>query len=1283
MMGMGEAEAQGEAWCDGRYELGRVVGRGAMGVVFAANDTHSGFPVALKTVRTPSPAVLYRLKQEFRKLTEIAHPNLVSIYELAYHEPHWFFTMELLEGVSFLRYIRGEDAGAVGSAVRRANEAPEPRTGTDTGTGTGTTLGEDNLRTSTEQIKDGQPGRASLTRRVRRLDGSAEVCIDEQRLRSALSMLSKGVQALHERALLHRDLKPSNVMVTAEGRVVLLDFGVLTDLREGEESVVAGTVPYMAPEALRTSELSPAADWYGVGVILYEALTGMRPMDFAKEPTLAAVRMMGRPPSPQLVNAAAPKDLAALALSLLEVDVQARGGYLDIQRTLGESSVSETSVGVTQSGEQPLFGRDAQLAQLEQAKHLAWQQGASLVTIEGEAGMGRTALLDAFLKRAKEQGAVVLGGRCHSQEHVPYKALDAVIDAAAQYVSRLPERDRADLVFNDLVYAARIFPVLTQIPELEGTASDLPKNVSPQAIKRRAHLALRELFHRLANAAPTIIAIDDLHWGDLDSLPLLQALLSEVEAPRLMFVATYATECTDAALIAALREDRRGRDSRDVALMVRPLEATDCEALITAHDGGAFDDDTPRTLFRESRGNPRLLGELLQYLTDADSSHTQATTLGEVMASRIKRLGEDARTLLEVVAVAGGPQRTQVVQEVSALGPAATRALRTLRVGRFLASSQRDGYDLVACAHESLRHSVLSRLLPAEQRAMHRRIAAVLRKTKNFDPEDLSIHLFAAGEPIEGSHFAEQAAINAEQALAFGRAAELYERALSPYEEPTEPADVARAHRLRIALAQAMVNDGRSYDAATLYAAIAADASGDARSDLQRLSSLYYITSGRIDEGLSVMREVMRAVGIRIPQTPTRALVRLAFTRAVLALRGLRFRSRKNAPPDARTLLRVDAYHTGASCLGCVDNIRGADFMAKGLLAALRAGDPLRVARSLILESFFYSVAGERHEKATYRLVDRAQALSRDLDAPDLQMQIPAAWAGYHYQTTGRFQDALRFADLALEKHRVHMGFPLERTNTELLALWSLYYLGDAGQLIARSEEMLHTAEDRGDLYASTCARTGVPSFARLAQNKPEVALAQCKAAKDQWTGTHGQQLQHYWATFGLAQAQLYDGDPLAAYDTLKLAWPKYRRAMILGIDTVLCEAGHLRASAALMAARTATHRAPLLNEVKRTARMLSKRKLYWKRALGLLLLAGLDSTRGDTEAAIKRFEQARQVADDGHLALFALSAQHAVSTLREDKAMLAATENEMRERGVVSPDRIARLLAPHWGQTC
>src|SRR5205807_290390 len=144
--------------------------------------------------------------------------------------------------------------------------------------------------------------------------------LNESRLRSGLRQLAEGVNRLHEMGKLHRDLKPSNVLVTDEGRVVILDFGLVEDIEsELHETLLAGTPDYMSPEQGAQMAISKASDWYSVGVMLYQALAGRLP--FKGRFFEVMMRKQTRDPiQPVEINIEVPRDLNDLCMKLLRRD---------------------------------------------------------------------------------------------------------------------------------------------------------------------------------------------------------------------------------------------------------------------------------------------------------------------------------------------------------------------------------------------------------------------------------------------------------------------------------------------------------------------------------------------------------------------------------------------------------------------------------------------------------------------------------------------------------------------------------------------------------------------------------------------------------------------------------------------------------------------------------------------------------------------------------------------------------------------------------------------------
>ncbi len=245
-----------------RYQVVRCIGRGGMGVVYEAYDRERERRIAIKTLVRFSPSALYLFKQEFRTLANVVHRNLVRLYELVASESDGvFLTMELVSGQDFRTHVQRPEA-------RTAAEKPPSTTN-------GRSPGEVAARVSGTRRIEGEV-------RPSAFEDRPKTPADLDRLRAALRQLAEGVHALHAAGKVHRDIKPSNVLVGEDGRVVLLDFGVATELARVVderllESNIVGTPGYMAPEQALDEPLTAASDWYSVGALLYEALVGKPP----------------------------------------------------------------------------------------------------------------------------------------------------------------------------------------------------------------------------------------------------------------------------------------------------------------------------------------------------------------------------------------------------------------------------------------------------------------------------------------------------------------------------------------------------------------------------------------------------------------------------------------------------------------------------------------------------------------------------------------------------------------------------------------------------------------------------------------------------------------------------------------------------------------------------------------------------------------------------------------------------------------------------------------------
>lgn len=735
------------------YDFLDELGRGGMGIVYRAYDRKRQEMVAIKTLPRLDPAGLYRLKQEFRTLADVAHPNLVHFHDLLSHGEQWFLTMELVNGVGFLAHVHGSE-DPLGGAIR------------------------DNSLSS-----------AALADTVE-LPAGAPPPVDFDRLRDALRQLAAGVAALHERGKLHRDIKPCNVLVTPAGKVVLLDFGLAAELdragwHHSGEQHLAGTVAYMSPEQAASEPLSPASDWYSVGVMLYEALTNQHPFVGTPVQVLNAKRQR-EPPRPGSLVSGIPPDLDRLSTDLLRRAPELRPGAAEVLRRLGMGHPPQAAHSAPVRA--PFIGRGPHLEILRDAFRAVCQGEQTTIFVEGRSGAGKSQLVLHFLDTLPGQvDAVVLAGKCYERESMPYKALDSLVDALSRYLRRLPTLEAQVLLPREVHLLARIFPVLQRaeaVAAAPGRAADL---ADPNEFRRRAFAALRELLARLSDRWPLVLFIDDLQWGDEESAAQLGELLRPPDPPRALVIGCYRSEEVPGSPCLRLLLEGTVRDPAAAPrrLAVESLTVEEArelaQTILGREDRAAL--DLADVIARESGGNPFFVHVLAQRLA-ADGCGLQAPagelTLDRVLWARVQGLSEEARRLLEIVAVSGHPLAQCDACRAAGLAAEGPRVLSVLRSARLLRGAGPPEREEIETYHDRIRESVLAHIPEVVRRARHRSLALTLEASEEARtrPFDLAYHFDAAGDSARALPYAMAAAGQARARHALRIAEQQYRIAL-------------------------------------------------------------------------------------------------------------------------------------------------------------------------------------------------------------------------------------------------------------------------------------------------------------------------------------------------------------------------------------------------------------------------------------------------------------------------------------------------------------------------
>jgi tetratricopeptide (TPR) repeat protein len=591
------------------------------------------------------------------------------------------------------------------------------------------------------------------------------------------SEIVEALEHAHRRGVVHRDLKPSNVMVTVDGHIKVMDFGLAKHRPAtvvdpaGSTSLTdpgtrLGTPAYMSPEQVRGAELGPSSDLFSLGVILYELATGRHPF-LRADPSDTMAAILRDAPLPGVRDLDALPGLGALILRMLAKasadrpsSMGALSAALETLRTRARASIvmaeSPTDGFALTSARTPLVGRDAEATELRRLLDRLVGGIGGMAVLGGEPGVGKTRLAEELLREARQRGCLCVTGHGSELEGAPPFA--PFIEATEHAVRLVPQAMRTAM-------GEQAAELSTMVPSLRRTYADVPPvpEVPREQQRRLVFGAYIDTLRRATQQAPMVMLLDDLHWADEPSLQLLLHVAPQLASMRLLIVSTYRDVELDVQRPFAHTLEQLLRQRLATRVSLRRLPAESVQQMLAALGGSAPPSGLAHAVFQETEGNPFFVEEVYHHLAEegrlfeVDGSWKADLRVGSievpegvrlVLGRRLERLGERARKLLTAAAVIGRTFPLDLLQTVAEVPEDdVLEALDEAERAHLIATDTESRRVRYRFGHELIRTTLAAGLsLPRRQR-LHLRIAEALERpaAPAADVSVLAHHLYQAG----------------------------------------------------------------------------------------------------------------------------------------------------------------------------------------------------------------------------------------------------------------------------------------------------------------------------------------------------------------------------------------------------------------------------------------------------------------------------------------------------------------------------------------------------------
>ena len=734
-----------------------------------------------------------------------------------------------------------------------------------------------------------------------------------------------------------------------------------------------------------------------------------------------------------------------------------------------QDSLSDSSTPEPPDGRTPYVGRGEERAALRRLVERAAAGTGGLALIAGEAGLGKTRLVEETAREARARGMFVVQGQCRDMEGAPpylpfVEAIEYGLTVTAREVFKSAMGESGPEI-------ARF------VPKVRLAFPDLPPPLALPSDQARHHMfeSLCDFFARAAAIQPMMIVLEDLHWADESTALMLQSVARRAGRSALLLVGTYRDVDLGPGhpMLRALEHLARLPGQTRIAL--RRLSEAEVAEILKSLAGRDAPQQLVRLVFKETEGVPLFVEEVYRHLaeerrlTDASGQWLPDVQIGEievpetvrlVLGRRIDRIGETAQAILTTAACIGRVFTFEFLSSVSDAGEEALLdALDEAERARLVVADE--GRDpRFVFAHEQIRQTLLGRLSSLRRQRLHRRIAGAIEKahttTLDEHAHELAYHLMQAGAGEQAAQYLHRAGIAAASRLAtpealaaFARAAEL----AGP--GPTRRAALRARGELLLGLFR-----GREAAAdleAAMQEAAEQKATAEEMEALLRLGRAYYVVGldhrPAIAQSLKALeRAAELAVQLGDRHAEARALIpthrHIDFDPGYIPQA---IRNARRALAIARELgddnLEVDALRAGNRTEITDDRLGVIERISQSLE---RRGDLIALNEHLF-DSMWTYWRGMRFD-ACVQCCDRATALAARLGVPPVQYGTIKSFA---LLELGRFDAAWQ----ALEQEVADADHPFGRAFQHLGRTWWHAAAGDPGRVLADAPRIFTEAK--------------------------------------------------------------------------------------------------------------------------------------------------------------------------------------------------------------------------------